>query len=396
MNKKSIRLFSVLSVSLLLAGCSTTSTTSIARDNYLAPNAIHLNRYSISLFKGEKEKIDVSFTPCQAAGSKVTYTSSDNKVASVDAKGQVTAKGAGEATITVSTIGADGKAISKDVDIIVTNKASLDQAAKLAKKQLSMQTAAGEVHTYSEKGVHHSFTLEEREDEQVKIRGYVDDCITTVSRSQGYLSIDGYQTDFKTEGGSPDPQKYVWTFYCDSNYDSWLFHETDSVKHYTSIPTQAYIGQDRIQPVYDIANSLFGNLVDIADGGFEDVTETDALQDVADYVESYTNFGVAGENILRFNYGGNLRGTIAPDEEDNLNIPAGTRYGGYIEYTYTFVNGFVKDQVMHQVLTYTNKFDGKDYIWDVMRYDEYLVNNEVELKYPNVSDYGRVDQAFDL
>ena len=390
-----IRLFGVLGATLVLASCSTTVTSELVRSDYAKPTEFHLNHYVISLFKGEKEPIEVEFTPCQALGTKMNYVSDNPSVASVDSKGVVTAKKAGEAQITVSCESADGKPLSKKVDVIVTEKISETKIRQAALNQQAFQNNIT-VDKYTNNAIHYSYTYEGDSETpgNTPLRGYKDDCITTVSTPDGFLQIDGYQTDTKAKDGSPEPTKYAWTFYCDSNYDSWLFHETSSVKHWTSIPTQAYIGKDRIQPVYDIANSLFGNLVDIVKRGFSDALESDYLEDAAD--GAVENCGVAGDNILRFKYGGSIRGKISADEEDNLHIHADTTYTGFIEYDLTFVNGVVKSSVMRQVMYYKDIVDGIDYTWDVLYEDEYFINEDSTFTVPNVNDYNPVDSAFDL
>ena len=52
---------------------------------------------------GETSQIKVTVTPADAANTKVTYKSSDTKVATVDANGKITAVANGTATITVTT-----------------------------------------------------------------------------------------------------------------------------------------------------------------------------------------------------------------------------------------------------------------------------------------------------
>lgn len=67
-----------------------------------APKKISLNAKSKSLKKGKTFKIKVKF-PKNTASNKLTYKSSNRKVAKVDATGKVTAVKKGKATITVTT-----------------------------------------------------------------------------------------------------------------------------------------------------------------------------------------------------------------------------------------------------------------------------------------------------
>ena len=56
-----------------------------------------------SIFVGDSETLTATITPENATNQKVTWKSSNEAVATVDAAGKVTAVKAGEATITVTT-----------------------------------------------------------------------------------------------------------------------------------------------------------------------------------------------------------------------------------------------------------------------------------------------------
>ena len=67
-----------------------------------APKKISLNAKSKTLKKGKTFKIKVKF-PKNTASNKLTYKSSNRKVAKVDTTGKVKAVKKGKATITVTT-----------------------------------------------------------------------------------------------------------------------------------------------------------------------------------------------------------------------------------------------------------------------------------------------------
>ena len=64
---------------------------------------VSLDKGTISLFTGESETLTAMVVPVTATDKSVTWSSSDNTVATVDNTGNVTAVGAGNATITVTT-----------------------------------------------------------------------------------------------------------------------------------------------------------------------------------------------------------------------------------------------------------------------------------------------------
>lgn len=69
------------------------------KDN-VAVKSIKLNKTKVTLAKGKKVTLKATVAPSNATDKNVTFTSSNTKVATVNAKGVVTAKKAGKATIT--------------------------------------------------------------------------------------------------------------------------------------------------------------------------------------------------------------------------------------------------------------------------------------------------------
>ena len=69
------------------------------KDN-VAVKSIKHNKTKVTLSKGKKVKLKATVAPSNATDKNVTFTSSNTKVATVNAKGVVTAKKAGKATIT--------------------------------------------------------------------------------------------------------------------------------------------------------------------------------------------------------------------------------------------------------------------------------------------------------
>ena len=66
-------------------------------------SGVELNKATLSLAKGSSETLVATVKPADASNKNVTWSSSDDSVASVDASGKVTAKSAGKATITART-----------------------------------------------------------------------------------------------------------------------------------------------------------------------------------------------------------------------------------------------------------------------------------------------------
>ena len=82
---------------------------------------VSLNKSSLTLPVGGKEVLTTTVTPHNATNRNVTWSSSNEAVASVDDKGEVTAYKAGEATVTVTTVDGSKTATCKVIVQHITN-----------------------------------------------------------------------------------------------------------------------------------------------------------------------------------------------------------------------------------------------------------------------------------
>lgn len=80
------------------------------------PVSISLNKTSVSNFIGVEFRLKAVIKPKAAADAKVTWKSSNEKVAAVDSNGKVTLQGAGNAKITART--KNGKTASCNVNVV--------------------------------------------------------------------------------------------------------------------------------------------------------------------------------------------------------------------------------------------------------------------------------------
>lgn len=112
------------------ATCSVTVTA-----NSVAVTGITIDKTGISKVAGETEKLSATVTPANATDKKVTWTTSDANVATVDESGNVTAVAAGSATITAK---AGDKTATCKVTVtakeIVLNEIVVDPATKEVKE----------------------------------------------------------------------------------------------------------------------------------------------------------------------------------------------------------------------------------------------------------------------
>jgi len=96
-----------------------------------APTSVKLSRSSVTLGVKESYTPSVSFNPSDAASYKRSWSSSNKAVATVDAKGKITAVKAGKATITVTTFN------GKKASVVVTVKAA-PSSVKLSSTKLTL------------------------------------------------------------------------------------------------------------------------------------------------------------------------------------------------------------------------------------------------------------------
>lgn len=84
----------------------------------VAATGIKLNKTSVSLEKSKTTTLTATVTPSNATDKKVTWTTSNKKVATVDSTGKITAVGTGTATITAKT--SNGKSATCKVTVKIS------------------------------------------------------------------------------------------------------------------------------------------------------------------------------------------------------------------------------------------------------------------------------------
>lgn len=79
------------------------SCTITVQPNTISVTSITLNKSTLVLAKGAKETLSASITPENATNGTISWSSSDAKIAAIDANGKLTAKAYGTATITATS-----------------------------------------------------------------------------------------------------------------------------------------------------------------------------------------------------------------------------------------------------------------------------------------------------
>ena len=82
------------------AGDKTATCSITVKKKFIAVSSVTLNQTELALIKGQSETLTATVKPDDATDKKVTWSSSNTAVATVDQNGKVTAVGGGTATIT--------------------------------------------------------------------------------------------------------------------------------------------------------------------------------------------------------------------------------------------------------------------------------------------------------
>ncbi len=108
------------------------ATCKVTVKNAVSPTKVKLSKTSVTLGKGKSTTLKATVSPSNATNKKVTWSTSNKKVATVTSSGKITAKGVGTATITVKT--SNGKKATCRVTV-----KNLPTKVKLSKTSASLK-----------------------------------------------------------------------------------------------------------------------------------------------------------------------------------------------------------------------------------------------------------------
>lgn len=134
--KNSVKRMFIMMLACVLVFSSVCVNNSIRAEAVAKVTKIKLNKKNLTINAGSSKKLEVSISPTKAKKRKVTWTSSNKKVATVK-DGKVTGVSAGKATITAK---AGGKKASCKVKVTLSKKAK--QAIKAYQKFMGQEKIA--------------------------------------------------------------------------------------------------------------------------------------------------------------------------------------------------------------------------------------------------------------
>ena len=101
-------------------GSNITSSINVVVDSNIYVTGVSVSPSTLSLFNGESYSLTANIAPSNATNKSVTWSSSNNNVATVDANGKVTAKAQGSCTIYATSN--ENSAFKGSCAVTVTNK----------------------------------------------------------------------------------------------------------------------------------------------------------------------------------------------------------------------------------------------------------------------------------
>ena len=388
--KKSLLSIIGLTAIMTLTGCNAEAASSGSKDIVFPVTDIALNASSRAMLVGEKFAVQPLVTPLLASKAKLFYTSSNPEVATVSDKGVITAKSQGTATIKVSNGAEDEKEVFANLTVYVLKKQSKEAVQSSLESMLAYQK------TYVKKPK--KLFTNEVETRTLYVNGKVfqktyENIDLILSKNDAYFYVGGIDTEIKYYNAPEHRSSFGYHFYTDSDYHSFLYHENDSVHNWCYVPTEFYLGTGTTRDgvLYAMMNSFFVSGSDFAENNVSNSMSDDLLI-ASGRKMCYT--GGFGDNTVFAKYKITYEDEKAGiDEENNLDIPAGTIYDEVLNISAYWDKGNVKSYNVNFTLTY--KLNGKNCVLDINR-DYTFLRDDFSFSLPDRTKYNEVDNVFDL
>jgi len=337
----------------------------------------------------ETKQLSVTGYPLKAAVGTLSWTSSDEAVASVDQNGLVTAKKEGVAVVTATS----PAGLKAECRFVVNNTfVPLATAGKAAAKILQAQNDPS-FEAVKKIEVVENYTAIET------INGVVHSSQKAHQRmwasvDDAYFRIVSDDEEVKTPAGSIVPDNTAYIFYTTDTYLSYIFCNSNNKSNYMFMD-QLYLVDDGLTPFQglgEVLQSFFVKGSSIMTDQYKDILGQDKLNG------GYGNpkyKGSLGENsgCFAFNQVSSGSTTVSFENADDWGIPAGTRVTISDDIRYLWEDNLLSMKIIEEVLDY--EIDG-DVYQEVFHIDYNYKGRGVELLWPNVDDYSLVDSIFDL
>ena len=391
MNKKLLTLLSSTIAALALTSCGVTEAKEydFAGLGYQDRDYIALKHVLVNMSVGDKKALEIETFPTAYKTSSLTFTSLNPSVATVNAKGEVTAIERGVTDVVVSS---KDEEYSAKVKVVVSKKSSITGV----KDALDAINAKYEdaSHVAPTKVVRYEYSHERYYCEGVLDHGMDSYEAMGFNAETGYFFVEGPSVYYKTQKGAPEVMDGKWIFY-PVNYGvkTRLIHITPKGKNYYDLNTANYNSYDRI--IKDIMNFFFVSGEKIVNDLLEDYDGAEMLNDLVGY--SQTKFYAVDDKSVYLQYGGTDDGYVVDaDEELNyFDIPAGTEYSIKMNEEVLNYDALTLGLDVQNSMYY--ELNGKKWERQFNR-SQYFDNDfeEYKVQDPKNNGYVEVDSLYDL
>ena len=347
----------------------------------------------------DKYELSPIVLPLDADDQTLTFTSANTDIATVNSKGVITGGSAiGETTITIASV--DNPEATKAVRVENCKSLSATNAKKVASAIKNKQTELGL--TVDKARIVEDYYVQFSKNNTPQSTSYfIQESYIANNKEDVYFSIFSDDTDIHVEDGTPSTSRSGWIMYTTKKYMTYLFHEVGTeTKNYLQVDTTSYIGNPlgRWGALCEVLDNLFTSGSAIVIDQLDGVLNVQGLS----WLGSQTPLGPKSTASDPLNdpthlisaFAAYYTGQVATiDDEQDLNIPYGTKYDLEIARQYEFRDYYCEEEIIDQNIYYS--LDGDSFIRDYdIRYTYY--HKDIEIFYPDFKDYSEVESIFDL
>ena len=438
MNKKILSIFSLSAAITLLGGCDSKNSENannsgdfVVTDTSVDPivkynengqlikindpedpansklSSLDIKEKFVSLFYStakdgsfnDEKKLTFTSLPYGASLSGVSWSSSNDAVATVDQNGVVKAVSEGMCEITLKNI--DGS-ISSTSHVVVNEDKNKTKVASRKNSIIEMQSSS------SFEQADTIFVTEDYIDTKRIVDGpvlynYSFRQEMWASKTNAYFRIVSNDLEQKCEDGTPEPSRADYIFYTDKNtYFTYVFKTDGNKRNYMRVDQSSLIskGYTPFEALGLVIGNFFVAGSAIIDNQFTGATGGDALNDNSIWMNTKCidcggfNSEEKGQLGLRYT---KVQSQVKVGEQDaeDLGIPAGTLVDVTDHISYLWENYKVNNKSINEIFEYS--IGEESYVED-LQVDYYYQHNNVELYMPDPlrDNYSKVDTIFDL
>lgn len=372
------------------------------------PTKLFVDEPGFVLFVGDTAQIHTNVRPLIAKDSKILYKSNKPGVASVSEDGLITAKGAGTATIKVSSKENpdifENVIVSVEKNLVTAGSETREERAKRYNQQKDVGDKLAQ-----QKSIQSSKYLDSKGNitlDTVSIHSGISEVIykneehyytskvrqdITVSASNAFLQFNLEEAETRAPGGNPLFESSSYYFFCNEDYDAHVYKRFEDSGKRTTVYVSGFTS--RMEVVYSLLDNIFLSQRKIATGRYSEALETSELSNAIGCDKG--GYSGAGKTSGGYYKPGNETSfVISPQDESDVEIPAGTRITQTVNEAFHWRDGRIDTSYQEIIAEYTIGTDNFRKVQTV--YTAAFIEDEVLIEYPDPKDYTRVATFIDV